>query len=57
MDGTYGGDAVGVATVGDGSGLWAVGGVVGHGLSDGLGGDSASGEGKGSKRETHVGDI
>ena len=42
--------------MGDGSGLWAVGGVVSEGLSDSLTGESASGEnGDSSDRETHLG--
>jgi hypothetical protein len=51
---TYGGDAVGVATVHNGGGLGAVSGVLGENLSGDIGGDSANGNGSESgDRETH----
>lgn len=52
-DVTGGRDTVGVATVGDGSGLGAVGGVLGDSLSD-VGGQGTGGQGESSDREAHI---
>lgn len=46
-------DAVGMATVDDGGGLRAVGGVVGDGLGDGGGGGTGGQGRESSDRETH----
>lgn len=53
-DGTYGGDAVGLAAVDNGSGLGAVGGVSSDNLSSDTRGDGANGtSNKSSDGETH----
>lgn len=55
---TYGGDAVGLAAVDDGSGLGAVGGVGSDNLSGHAGGNGASGTGnESSDRETHIDEV
>lgn len=52
-DVTGGRDAVGVAAVGDGGGLGAVGGVLGDSLSD-VGGHGTGGQGESNDGETHI---
>jgi hypothetical protein len=49
---TYGGDAVGVASVHNGGGLRAVGGVLGEGLGDNIG-HGTGGKSESGNRETH----